>query len=1228
MKTTPRPSTSTTLTPKTYLQSRQETINWLSAHGLPALPVAPAQEARKYHKLVKSKLPQGVGEHCPLTTDLQPLPLFTGKNPSYLDEQGQPHLINHQLYQKQLPSDQDLRKWFANPNNGVGTLGGWNNTIWLDFDVKQFQNEEDCTLGVTKILQQEALANTFIERTHSGGWRIGVRIQQKPDFTNLALTPGGKHVGEALGEGRFTVLAPTIGPSGNPYQSINRSQPVMVESLGSIGIYSTKSTHPSKTPHNITPPVAIPGSIPLEMLGNTTSREILNGANPTGDRSQALATALQEWYGWHNWAQDNGLALLGDVETLAHHAGGQLGIDSDRINRIIKTIDPASCHPAAWHRGGDSSCWKKISRLDRATFVAKCPTHIKDSIQQEWGKNIGNSGRRYPSSHKIELNGAGSKELSQPFLLRDRILNILAHEPSQSQQKEELIELATQTGHSLRTIEQLAGVIESEIEFGIDTTIAAKNLSNLLSTRKTHLNLTRYLEPWFAKRLIETATAMPTAPEFLFTTLLATAASRIGTAAQVVIKPSGQYTQPMVIWSALVADSGAMKTPAQRVIIEPLIARETAAADAYEQQLDEYTAETERRKLRKGQDLEESVRPVKPIRKRYITKDITLETLQRIHGENPRGLLYYRDELVGMHKSRNAYRGGVGADEEAELDQHNGSAIIYDRGDKSICLARSAISRTGSIQWEVLADIMGNHGDFNGQFARWLFCATKAPKRYLRLLGKETDVDTGISQALEQLYQNLEKLAPRDYLLSFDAKQLFELWQHKLVDAQLNEPEGRGISLVYPKIEGYTARLALWLHIVNATLRNEAPTQVISAQTMELAIELAAYFLWQHRLIHAHNSPEAGAMPLLMKIHSFATRVGRATASSLKSGIRDLKHMVTAKIRELMKAAALSGMGHLEGEGNQLVYIPESVLTSVNFDKELAQVSTATTIAHTGFETGIDVLDKAPRSQESPGSSDPLSPVPSSAERQFVNELSSTLVSEPDLAVDTDHQFSSQLTQDDPWLFPNNLEDMADSLCQCDYETLLLLIEAWPVYAIKAAAVLLEPERHQQIEEWLERYNQEQLEPEPEADVSIPEPQPTLAELQALLLACQSLTELRHTQAKYKEQAEDAYRSLPLENQLQLDGLEAKRYNFPIYKYWGDGLSRHTLRHGALVRLKNDKMRQIATDVFPLEHGFKPNSQERVISVNPKHLIEVPRFQAPPAGQQLSLDNHIIIDEI
>lgn len=503
--------------------------------------------------------------------------------------------------------------------------------------------------------------------------------------------------------------------------------------------------------------------------------------------------------------------------------------------------------------------------------------------------------------------------------LRDLILDILNRHDNKSLRDIALIDLARATGYAYRDIDKLAKSLAVEVDLQTDQVEAAKKLKELIKTRRNKLDLNRYLEPWFAATLIETAQAMPTAPEFLFTTLLAAAASRIGTAARVAVKISAKYTQPMVFWTAIVANSGSMKTPAQKVILDPLVTLETQAHESYLLETADYKAQTESRK-RKKLDVDSQEESIKaPTRQRYLTKDITLETLQRIHGENPRGILYYRDELAGNIKARNQYRGGIGADEEAELDQWNGSAILYDRAEKSVCLPRSGISRTGGYQWEVLAKLMGDHNDFNGGFARWLFCAAKTPPRYLNLM--QAEQDTGITEALTYLYTELEKVPEQDYLLSFEAKQLFQTWQHHLVDAQLAE-DSVGLQLSCPKVEAYTARLALWLHVVNAVLRGEKPSQVISGETMDKAIELAAYYLWQYRLIHTHNSPDSGLAALGLKIQKFTERVGQVTASKLKSGIRALKKTAIEQIRALMQTLADAGYGRTIGVGSDMLYVP------------------------------------------------------------------------------------------------------------------------------------------------------------------------------------------------------------------------------------------------------------------------------------------------------------------
>jgi phage/plasmid-associated DNA primase len=407
---------------------RQEVIDWLQKYGYPVLPVAPAQDARQHPKVVQADSKKGVWQHCPLTPDFQPMPLYTGKNPSYLDREGKLHLVNHRQYQNRLPSKKELKIWFANPLNGIGTLGGWNDTVWLDFDVKQFLSKPECddaALEIALKVREHSGSEPFLERSHSGGWRIGVRVRQKPGFTNFALAPGGKHIGEALFEGRFTVLAPTIGPSGNPYESLNRVAPPLIESLECIGIDSTKSSR-EKQSQDLTPPSlnfgSTPGTIPLEVLGNRTSREILAGGNSKGDRSDSLTTAINEWHGWINWTKRNGVTISGNPEELAHHAGERLGLDTDRIDRILKSVNGVSLEPAALRVGGEEACWKKVRNLDKATFDSKCPASLKDVIKH---------GKTANRSSDTEVHADGSNDSTKE---RAAAVALLEKEPEPQQE--------------------------------------------------------------------------------------------------------------------------------------------------------------------------------------------------------------------------------------------------------------------------------------------------------------------------------------------------------------------------------------------------------------------------------------------------------------------------------------------------------------------------------------------------------------------------------------------------------------------------------------------------------------------------------------------------------------------------------------------------------------------------------------------------------------------------
>jgi hypothetical protein len=620
---------------------------------------------------------------------------------------------------------------------------------------------------------------------------------------------------------------------------------------------------------------------------------------------------------------------------------------------------------------------KKLARAlgDRAR-IAKVPMSNGCEIK---GWDVSNALDAGYSWADFEAAATAALKLSQienqqpEVTLRELLLEIFDQSYSAFDRKLALLNLAREKCYSLREIENLAKALELEQTAEFDQAEAVQKLSDLLQTQQTSLDLTRYLEPWFANLLLKTADAMPTAPEFLFTTLLPAAASRIGSAAQVVVKASAKYVQPMIIQSLIASGSGTLKSPTQQVVISPLYNLEKEAYESYIAELADYQSE-ETRGSRQDNAQEKVKKP--PTRKRFVFSDATIETLQRIHAENPRGLLGYCDELAGAFKMRNAYRRGLGGDEEAELSQWNGSAVIVDRAEKSVCLPKTAISRTGSIQGEVLADLMGDHQDANGAWSRWLVCAADAPPRYLNLLEDEQE-DTGISEALTTLYVELGKIPQQDYFLSLEAKRLFQPWQHQLVDAQRAE-DNTGLKLVYPKIEAYTARLALWLHIVNAVLRHENPTQIIDGETMERAIELAAYYLWQHRLIHTHNAPDSGLAALTLKIQKFAQPLGQVTASRLKSGIRALRKTPVNEIRQLMQTLAQAGYGQVEGEGTEMLYIPftrdrrtppktlsnlpESAIDVL--DTQLTEVPTQTMQAVQVLQSEADGIDAVPAANQ------------------------------------------------------------------------------------------------------------------------------------------------------------------------------------------------------------------------------------------------------------------------
>ena len=642
---------------------------------------------------------------------------------------------------------------------------------------------------------------------------------------------------------------------------------------------------------NISLPV--PSAVPIEVCLSKESRNLLQSGSAQGGRNFSGAKLARDLIGTASYLQAIGQSFDGNPQLLLENYGTRCSppLPAKEIESIWASAAKSNPAPSCTQQG--------VENCLRAWYW-------KNHVKKDTGyKGFSPSSNNKPSS-------------SSGVWLCDRIKSILTSYETESAQTAALMDLAADVKKSFNEIKNLARIIRSEGEQASEVVAAVQSFTPIIKNCRKRLDISKYLNPLLAEPLIAKAAAMPTAPEYLFNTLLPACASRIGTSSRIIIDPVSGYTQDCIFWTANVAHSGQAKTPPQKEVVYPLEKMEGEAKEIYDANLADYE-----------QDKKSEEKP--PVRRRRLLSNVTTSTKIRIHQENPRGLLEYIDELVADYQRLNQYKGGgKGDDLQLELSFFNGAACNYDRHDARLFLSRTAFSKTGTYQWDTLARLMGDDVNFisSGYSARFLYCSIlDAPPRYLDLLTPKAN--SNFTETLEWLYEQLEELPQQDYLLTHEAKVLFQAWNHTLADDE-REENYFGFSIVYAKIEAYAARIALWLHIVNAICAGKLPEPTIDGETMRCAIEISSFYLWQQKLIHGNNAPSRKLEGIFFKVQAqaekfYAKSKEGLNASFLKTRINALKGWATEKIRTVVfTALAAAGHGRCVGEGSEMKYIPLS----------------------------------------------------------------------------------------------------------------------------------------------------------------------------------------------------------------------------------------------------------------------------------------------------------------
>jgi hypothetical protein len=242
----------------------------------------------------------------------------------------------------------------------------------------------------------------------------------------------------------------------------------------------------------------------------------------------------------------------------------------------------------------------------------------------------------------------------------------------------------------------------------------------------------------FWSQWISDAAADAGCPEdYVAGALLAGAAAVIGNARWVAAGRDGWFTQPSVLWLALVGPPSHGKSPATTAIINALkeIDRDELVAFEPERLKREEQAVIARATEASWKDAvaaavragepppampPDAVVPTPAMPPQILVGDATGEALLQIADASPRGLLWFRDELSGLLGGLDKYRGG-GSERGMLLEGYGGQEFrISRKAGGNVTIPHLALNVLGGLQPDRFQSLIAKSDD-DGLQARILF---------------------------------------------------------------------------------------------------------------------------------------------------------------------------------------------------------------------------------------------------------------------------------------------------------------------------------------------------------------------------------------------------------------------------------------------------------------------------------------------------------------------------
>lgn len=525
---------------------------------------------------------------------------------------------------------------------------------------------------------------------------------------------------------------------------------------------------------------------------------------------------------------------------------------------------------------------------------------------------VGNSSVNKSVSTSIN-NHQQCQQMNEAELIA-KLHEIIDIAPSKSTITVLFFQLSKSTGRSVNEIRKLYQDLIADIEKENDRPIVKQEIKQLLTLESTHLDLGDYLPIEMVKPLNHIAEILGSNSLSQLTALLPVVASIINPDTKLTLVKSSKFYARPIFYSAVVGESGCAKSPTIKIFTDPLTQyMQGKAENVYQHQLAEYEA------IKADKSIDN--KPPKPNAIEYYVSDVTSECLAQIINEQPhKGFLMYYDELSGLIKQNNAYRGGRGADQEKILSGRDGTGWKVNRkGGDRFHNSRSTYSILGAITPDILRQQMGTCQDESGYWAR--FCYSYLPMKKCKFPDNELNID--IYPMLCSLYENLERLPAYQYHLCPLGVNIYEDFFNEMEDNKINEPN-QAMRTVYAKFKRVAGEIALLLQSLHKAFyhiddENNEITY-IDPEFVAMGVELAKRYISEIKAIYLRHegSDEKNLSPIYSRIIMLSQRKGWLKARDLKQGDRYFRKLTTVEIRHHFQNLIDLGFGVIRGVGKAM----------------------------------------------------------------------------------------------------------------------------------------------------------------------------------------------------------------------------------------------------------------------------------------------------------------------